>query len=602
MLALGADVVATGPKGDAHDPDRRVLHRPLHDRARAGRDPHRDPHPGAAAAERRRLLKLERKVGDFATAGAPPCSSRSARRRGASGRASASPTSGPTPMQGHRRRERSSQGKKPDAAAIAEAARLAAAAAEPSADRRGSVEYKREMARVLTARALTTAARARRREELSHGEAPDHESRSTATAHEAEVESRLLLVHFLRENLRLTGTHIGCDTTHCGACTVLLDGAPVKSCTVLAVQADGREVMTVEGLEQDGKLHPDAGGLLAGARPAVRLLHAGHDDDRLRAPASEHRSRARTRSARRSPATSAAAPATSTSSRPSSTPPQQDARQGGAGAMATTEPIARSRRHGPLDEAQGGPALHPRPGQLRRRRQAPRHALPGHRAQPLRAREDQDHRHREGAGHPGRAGGDHRRGPREVQPALDADADVGHADGPAGRKGDVPGAGGRGGASPPTATSRPTASTRSRSTTSRCRWSSIRTRRSSPARRCCAPTRRTRRTTTSGTGRRATATATDKRVRRSRRHGRSRTSTSRASTSPRSRPAAASPTSTRSNGKLTVCMTTQAPHAIRTVFALVAGHVGLSEEKIRIISPGHRRRLRRQGAGVSRAT
>ena len=73
--------------------------------------------------------------------------------------------------------------------------------------------------------------------------------------HEAEVESRLLLVHFLRERLRLTGTHIGCDTTHCGACTVLLDGEPVKSCTVLAVQADGREVMTVEGLEQAGELH-----------------------------------------------------------------------------------------------------------------------------------------------------------------------------------------------------------------------------------------------------------------------------------------------------------------------------------------------------------
>ncbi len=75
-------------------------------------------------------------------------------------------------------------------------------------------------------------------------------------AREAEVESRLLLVHLLRENLRMTGTHIGCDTTHCGACTVLMDGEPVKSCTVLAVQADGRELTTVEGLEQGGKLHP----------------------------------------------------------------------------------------------------------------------------------------------------------------------------------------------------------------------------------------------------------------------------------------------------------------------------------------------------------
>ena len=75
-------------------------------------------------------------------------------------------------------------------------------------------------------------------------------------SHRVQVESRLLLVHLLRENLRLTGTHIGCDTTHCGACTVLLDGEPVKSCTVLAVQAEGSQIITVEGLEQDGKLHP----------------------------------------------------------------------------------------------------------------------------------------------------------------------------------------------------------------------------------------------------------------------------------------------------------------------------------------------------------
>ena len=75
-------------------------------------------------------------------------------------------------------------------------------------------------------------------------------------AHRVQVESRLLLVHLLRETLRLTGTHIGCDTTHCGACTVLLDGEPVKSCTILAVQADGARIATVEGLEQNGKLHP----------------------------------------------------------------------------------------------------------------------------------------------------------------------------------------------------------------------------------------------------------------------------------------------------------------------------------------------------------
>jgi carbon-monoxide dehydrogenase small subunit len=74
-----------------------------------------------------------------------------------------------------------------------------------------------------------------------------------------DVEPRRLLVHFLREDLRLTGTHVGCDTSHCGACTVLLDGTPVKSCTMLAVQADGREVTTVEGLSVSGPgggLHP----------------------------------------------------------------------------------------------------------------------------------------------------------------------------------------------------------------------------------------------------------------------------------------------------------------------------------------------------------
>ena len=73
--------------------------------------------------------------------------------------------------------------------------------------------------------------------------------------HEREVESRLLLVHFLREEVGLTGTHIGCDTTSCGACTVLLDGTPVKSCTVFAVAVEGREITTVEGMANGG-LHP----------------------------------------------------------------------------------------------------------------------------------------------------------------------------------------------------------------------------------------------------------------------------------------------------------------------------------------------------------
>jgi len=88
--------------------------------------------------------------------------------------------------------------------------------------------------------------------------------------HTVSVEPRLLLVELLRETLDLTGTHVGCDTTYCGACTVLMNGASVKSCTMFAVQADGAEILTVEGLAQDGQLHPiqqafgDAYGLQCG--------------------------------------------------------------------------------------------------------------------------------------------------------------------------------------------------------------------------------------------------------------------------------------------------------------------------------------------------
>ena len=76
------------------------------------------------------------------------------------------------------------------------------------------------------------------------------------TAERRDIEPRMLLVHLLRDELRLTGTHVGCDTSQCGACTVLLDGAAVKSCTVLAVQADGASVTTIEGVATDGQYHP----------------------------------------------------------------------------------------------------------------------------------------------------------------------------------------------------------------------------------------------------------------------------------------------------------------------------------------------------------
>ncbi len=95
----------------------------------------------------------------------------------------------------------------------------------------------------------------------------------------ADVEPRTLLVDFIRTNLRLTGTHIGCDTTSCGVCTVLVDGEPIKSCTMLAVQANGTAVTTVEGLKQNGALHPiqaafkEAHGLQCGfCTPAMMLV------------------------------------------------------------------------------------------------------------------------------------------------------------------------------------------------------------------------------------------------------------------------------------------------------------------------------------------
>ena len=76
------------------------------------------------------------------------------------------------------------------------------------------------------------------------------------TTHESEVEPRTLLVHYVREDLGLTGTNVGCDTSSCGACSLHMDGEAVKSCTVLAVQADGADILTIEGLAQNGEMHP----------------------------------------------------------------------------------------------------------------------------------------------------------------------------------------------------------------------------------------------------------------------------------------------------------------------------------------------------------
>ena len=252
MLALEAEVVARGPDGERTIPITRFF-TGLFATALAPaeilteiRIPIPPPRSGGA------YVKLERKVGDFATAAA--AAQVTLGGQGEITRIGIGLTNaGPTPIKATAA-EAYLLGRRPDAEAVAEAARLAADATSPSADRRGSVEYKRDMARVLTGPGDQQGGAAGGR---AVGMAT-HDVRITVNGapQAAAVESRLLLVHWLRDVLRLTGTHIGCDTTHCGACTVLLDGEPVKSCTVLAVQADGREVMTVEGLEQDGSLHP----------------------------------------------------------------------------------------------------------------------------------------------------------------------------------------------------------------------------------------------------------------------------------------------------------------------------------------------------------
>ena len=128
--------------------------------------------------------------------------------------------------------------------------------------------------------------------------------------HEHEVEPRLLLVHYLRDVVGLTGTHIGCDTSQCGACTILVDGKAVKSCTMFAVQAEGKSLTTIEGMAKDGELHPLQQAFLGRARPSVRLLHPRLHHGRLLPARPRTRTRPRTRSARASKATSAGVRAT----------------------------------------------------------------------------------------------------------------------------------------------------------------------------------------------------------------------------------------------------------------------------------------------------
>ncbi len=152
-----------------------------------------------------------------------------------------------------------------DAASLKKAAAAAEAIMAPAADARGPVEYRKHVGGIMVTRALQRAAGRALRE--GQQMAKTHVTMKVNGAEvEGLVEPRTLLVHFLRENLQLTGAHIGCETTHCGACTVDLDGMSVKSCTLFAVQAEGAEITTIEGVA-------NADGTLSALQEGFRMMH-----------------------------------------------------------------------------------------------------------------------------------------------------------------------------------------------------------------------------------------------------------------------------------------------------------------------------------------
>ena len=220
-----------------------------------------------------------------------------------------------------------------------------------------------------------------------------------------EVEPRTLLVHYLREQVGKIGTVVGCDTSNCGACTVDLDGASVKSCTVLAVQADGGEVLTDRGPGRRRRhAAPGPDRVPRAARPAVRLLHAGHDHGGSR-PAQEQPEPVRGRGAR--------------GHRGQPLPlhrlPEHRPSGPGRGRSKLMTAVDRRPQHAdprdrPVPQAQGGRAPHHRAHHLDRQHGPAGHAAPGDPAQPDGARDDHLHRHHRGEVAAGRRRRVHRPG------------------------------------------------------------------------------------------------------------------------------------------------------------------------------------------------
>ena len=376
-------------------------------------------------------MKLERKVGDFATAAvAVQLTLAAAATCEQVGIGLTNVGSAPITADAAPRRPCGASG--PDEATIREAAQLAADAAQPAGGppRLGRVQAGHGAG---DDRPRARAERVARAQEARHEPMPtqDHGHRQRQR-HEADVEPRLLLVHLLRDDFGLTGTHIGCDTSNCGACTVHVDGGSAKSCTMLAVQADGREIKTIEGWRRTATLHPlqqafwDQHGLQCGFCTPGMIMQSAWLLEQNPDPTEDEIREGDLR------ATSAAAPATSTSSRRSSRRPTR---------CAPRKRRPSRRRRGDRDDrrtghdhdlevggmghsgqAQGRPALHPRQGRVHRRRQ-PARACSGwtSSAAPTPTPRSRASTPPRRSTIPGVARRHHRQGPREVQAPLDAD-------------------------------------------------------------------------------------------------------------------------------------------------------------------------------------
>ena len=396
-------------------------------------------------------------------------------------------------------------------------------------------------------------------------------------AHEADVEPRLPPRPLPARHLGLTGTHVGCDTSNCGACTVHVDGESAKSCTMLAVQADGREVKTIEGMADGATLHPlqqafwDQHGLQCGFCTPGMIMQAAwlleQNPDPSEAEIREGISGNLCRCTGYVNIVKAIQQAAGTLARGRVRPGRgrRDRRRPGSlgrtgrGRLSgerrhddrRSAPRAphqpRDRGHGPLRQAQGGPALHPRRRRVHRRRQPARPAVAGHRPQPVCPRDDQGHRRHRGAEGPGRrsrssTGKDLEGYKLHWMPTLAGDMQMVPAD----RHGHVPEPGGRGGHRHVPLRRR----RRRRRRPRRLRAAAGRHRpaqgaRGGRARPAPGPRRGQAEQPHLALGIRRRRQGR-RRPRRVRGPGQASTSTSRASTSPRSRRAAASPTGTRS--------------------------------------------------------